>query len=205
MQQYGAATPRTTFSDVCPPVLEESVTTEVISFTFPQLGGGERYIYVGVETRFFQRRYSLNINMHFSTLAILVALVATASAQTLYGQYDCMAAGAYQLCQNLWGECTYSTDHHSQAIADMTHAAAGVGGQNSTLLSTSGNTVSWRTQWTWQNNPNNVKSYANLLSNSAKGVQVRFHPFPYDLVGDFTIHVIAVCGQVCPDDVVVAV
>ena len=85
-----------------------------------------------------------------------------------------MAAGAYQLCQNLWGECTYSSNHHSQAIADVViHAAAGVGGQNSTLLSTSGNTVSWRTQWTWANAPNNVKSYANLLSTSAKGVQLQ--------------------------------
>ncbi len=50
--------------------------------------------------------------------------------------------------------------------------AAGVGGQNSTLLSANGNAVSWRTQWQWQNNENNVKSYANILSNSAKGVQL---------------------------------
>ena len=51
-------------------------------------------------------------------------------------------------------------------------AAAGVGQQNSTLLSASGNTVSWRTVWSWQNNPNNVKSYANVESNTAKGVQL---------------------------------
>ena len=47
-----------------------------------------------------------------------------------------------------------------------------MGNQNSTLISTSGNSVSWRTQWEWQNNANNVKSYANVLHNSAKGVQV---------------------------------
>ncbi|KAI0691154.1 endocellulase [Cerioporus squamosus] len=92
--------------------------------------------------------------MHFSTLATLVVVATTASAQTLTGQYDCAPAGAYTLCQNLWGK------------------SSGVGNQNSTLISTSGNTVSWRTQWQWQNNPNNVKSYANLLSNSAKGVQL---------------------------------
>ena len=50
--------------------------------------------------------------------------------------------------------------------------AAGVGNQNSTLLSASGSTVSWRTQWQWQNNQNNVKSYANVLSNTAQGVQL---------------------------------
>ena len=36
--------------------------------------------------------------------------------------------------------------------------AAGVGGQNSTLISASGDTVSWETVWTWANNENNVKS-----------------------------------------------
>ncbi|KAI0738879.1 endocellulase [Daedaleopsis nitida] len=92
--------------------------------------------------------------MRFSTLFTLVAVAASAGAQTITGQFDCMPAGAYTLCQNLWGK------------------SAGVGGQNSTLISASGNTVSWRTEWTWQNGPNNVKSYANVLSNSAKGVQL---------------------------------
>jgi hypothetical protein len=40
--------------------------------------------------------------------------------------------------------------------------AAGVGGQNSTLISTSGNSVTWATNWTWANGPNNVKSCADL-------------------------------------------
>ncbi|KAI0775594.1 endocellulase [Trametes elegans] len=93
--------------------------------------------------------------MRFSTLFALVAIAASASAQqTINGQYDCIPAGAYTLCQNLWGE------------------SAGVGQQSSTLLSTSGNSVSWRTVWQWQNGPNNVKSYANVLHNSAKGVQL---------------------------------
>ncbi|KAI0671215.1 endocellulase [Trametes maxima] len=92
--------------------------------------------------------------MRFSTLFSLVAVAASASAQTIAGQYDCEPAGAYTLCQNLWGE------------------SAGVGQQSSTLLSTSGNTVSWRTVWQWANNPNNVKSYANVLHNTAKGIQL---------------------------------
>ncbi|KAI1789967.1 endocellulase [Ganoderma leucocontextum] len=92
--------------------------------------------------------------MRLSTLATFVAVATSATAQTLTGQFDCMPAGQFTLCQNLWGE------------------SAGVGGQNSTLISASGSTVSWRTQWQWQNNENNVKSYANVLSNSAKGVQL---------------------------------
>lgn len=43
--------------------------------------------------------------MRYSTLFSLVAIVASASAQiTITGQYDCITAGAYTLCQNLWGE-----------------------------------------------------------------------------------------------------
>ncbi|KAI0088696.1 endocellulase [Irpex rosettiformis] len=75
-------------------------------------------------------------------------------AQTIEGQYDCLPAGSFTLCQNLWGE------------------SAGVGGQNSTLISTTGNSISWATNWTWANAPNNVKSYANVLHNTAKGVQL---------------------------------
>ncbi|KAI0634642.1 endocellulase [Trametes polyzona] len=92
--------------------------------------------------------------MRFSTLLSLVAVAASASAQTISGQFDCEPAGAYTLCQNLWGK------------------NSGVGSQTSTLLSASGNNVSWRTVWNWQNAPNNVKSYANVLHNSAKGVQL---------------------------------
>ncbi|KAI0345508.1 endocellulase [Trametopsis cervina] len=86
---------------------------------------------------------------------VLVSLAATVcNAQTITGQYDCMPAGAFTLCQNLWGK------------------SAGVGSQNSTLISASGNSVSWATNWTWANGPNNVKSYANVLHNSAKGMQL---------------------------------
>ena len=111
-----------------------------------------------------------------ATFASLLTLAASAAAQTITGQYDCMPAGDYTLCQNLWGECALpaSCSHSLQpAHPCLYHTAAGVGSQNSTLISTSGNTVSWRTQWQWANAPNNVKSYANMLSNSAKGVQLQ--------------------------------
>ncbi|KAI0034867.1 endocellulase [Vararia minispora EC-137] len=84
----------------------------------------------------------------------LGAFVAAVSAQTMTGQFDCEPAGGFTLCQNLWGK------------------AAGVGSQSSTLVGFEGNTVSWFTNWTWANGPNNVKSYANVLSTAAQGVQL---------------------------------
>jgi len=92
--------------------------------------------------------------MRFFVALLSVALLSAVSAQTLTGQYDCTPAGAFTLCQNLWGK------------------ASGVGSQNSTLISASGNSVSWQTNWSWANNPNNVKSYANVVHNTAKGVQL---------------------------------
>lgn len=91
-----------------------------------------------------------------TTAAILASSLFTgALAQTLLtGQYSCASAGNYELCQNLWGE------------------SAGTGGQNSTLVSASGSSISWKTSWTWANGPNNVKSYANVESNNVKGVQL---------------------------------
>ena len=53
--------------------------------------------------------------MHFSTLFTLVAVAASAAAQTISGQYDCMPAGAYTLCQNLWGRCTSSQFYYHRA------------------------------------------------------------------------------------------
>lgn len=77
------------------------------------------------------------------TLLALSAFFVTASvaaAQTISGAFDCLPAGYFTLCQNLWG------------------ANAGVGNQSSTLISASGDTISWETVWNWANNDNNVKS-----------------------------------------------
>ncbi|KAF9010094.1 endocellulase [Cyathus striatus] len=83
------------------------------------------------------------------------ALVWRVSGQTISGQFDCLPAGGFTLCQNLWG------------------ASAGVGSQSSTLLNATSSAVAWSTSYNWAQNPNNVKSYANILSNSAKGVQLQ--------------------------------
>jgi len=70
----------------------------------------------------------------------------------LTGAYTCATSGDYTLCQNQWG------------------ASDGVGSQNSTLVSTSGTSISWTTTYTWANNENDVKTYANVLNNNVKGV-----------------------------------
>jgi len=95
------------------------------------------------------------ISSTFVSLVLAMgALSSPMHKRTLTGPTDCQPAGEYTLCQNLWG------------------ADEGVGNQNSTLISSSGNTVSWSTAYTWANNQNNVKSYANVESTSAKGVQL---------------------------------
>ncbi|KAF5357345.1 hypothetical protein D9758_005913 [Tetrapyrgos nigripes] len=49
---------------------------------------------------------------------------------------------------------------------------SGVGSQSSTLTSSNGNNIAWTTNYTWANGPNSVKSYANVESSVAKGVQL---------------------------------
>ncbi|KIY73277.1 glycoside hydrolase family 12 protein [Cylindrobasidium torrendii FP15055 ss-10] len=93
--------------------------------------------------------------MLLSILLTTAMVVSTSNAQTLTGQYDCIkGAGNYDLCQNLWGK------------------SSGVGSQSSTLISASGDNISWSTNWTWANNENSVKSYANVESTTAKGVKL---------------------------------
>ncbi|EED80546.1 endo-1,4-beta-D-glucanase [Postia placenta Mad-698-R] len=84
---------------------------------------------------------------------VLAALAACARSQTtLTGQYTCATSGNYELCQDQWG------------------SANGVGSQNSTLVSTSGNTISWTTTYTWANNENDVKTFANVLQTTYQGI-----------------------------------
>ncbi|KAF5356771.1 hypothetical protein D9756_006704 [Leucocoprinus leucothites] len=93
----------------------------------------------------------------FKKLLSLVAfsqLCVLANAQTISGQFDCLPAGSYTLCQNLWGK------------------NSGSGSETSTLNSASGNSVSWSTTWNWSGGDNSVKSYPNVESSSAKGKQL---------------------------------
>ncbi|KAI0629966.1 concanavalin A-like lectin/glucanase domain-containing protein [Trametes polyzona] len=89
-----------------------------------------------------------------SCTAVLFLAPAVIGQNTLQGN-DCTAAGAYTLCQNLWG------------------ANTGVGSQTTTLISADGDSVSWSTSYQWSQSPDNVKSYPNVYHNTAKGMQLQ--------------------------------
>ncbi|EIW80354.1 glycoside hydrolase family 12 protein [Coniophora puteana RWD-64-598 SS2] len=89
----------------------------------------------------------------FLSLAFVAGLFAVARSQTtLTEQYQCVTQGDYELCNNQWG------------IDD------GTGNQTATLISTSGNTITWSTTWTWADNENDVKTYTNVSPTSGMGV-----------------------------------
>ncbi|KZT12232.1 glycoside hydrolase family 12 protein [Laetiporus sulphureus 93-53] len=88
-----------------------------------------------------------------STLAVFVARAL--ASETITGQWTCVNAGDYQLCQDLWGE---DTD-------DATS-----GSQNATLYSASGDAISWSTTYTWAGGEYDVKSYTNVQQTSANGM-----------------------------------
>ncbi|KDQ55806.1 glycoside hydrolase family 12 protein [Jaapia argillacea MUCL 33604] len=87
-------------------------------------------------------------------LLTLAAVQFVGASTALTGQYTCVTSGNYELCNDQWG------------------IANGVGSQNTTLISTSGNDISWSTTYTWADNENDVKTYTNVLSTTAKGVQL---------------------------------
>ncbi|KZT35180.1 concanavalin A-like lectin/glucanase [Sistotremastrum suecicum HHB10207 ss-3] len=88
--------------------------------------------------------------------AFLTAFFIPVSAQTITGATDCVTAGKYTFCQDLWG------------------AASGVGSQNTTsyYASTTGQIASWSTTYNWANAPSQVKSFANVASNTVQGFQL---------------------------------
>ncbi|KAJ4370134.1 hypothetical protein N0V86_008870 [Didymella sp. IMI 355093] len=98
------------------------------------------------------------------TLASLVALavsspvavdLAPRQAASLCGQYSYYAANGYEFNNNNWGK-----------------GAASSGSQCTTVKSTSGSGVSWSTTWNWQGGQDNVKSYANVGKQFARGLKM---------------------------------
>lgn len=91
--------------------------------------------------------------MKLTALSIYVILARCAAAsQMLTGQWTCVDSGAYELCQNLWGEDN------------------GTGSQNATLYSASGDSISWSTTYTWSGGQYDVKSYSSVNQLSANGM-----------------------------------
>jgi len=87
--------------------------------------------------------------MQLRTPFVLAAVALGARAATvLTGQYSCATSGNYELCNDQWG------------------SGDGTGSQNTTLESTSGNSITWSTTYTWADNENDVKTYANVQPTS---------------------------------------
>lgn len=86
------------------------------------------------------------------TTAALAALPLGALAcplekrQEFCGQWDLIETEAYTLYNNLWGQ-----------------DAADSGSQCTTLISSSGNDISWSAAWTWIGDQYSVKSYPNAV------------------------------------------
>ena len=65
--------------------------------------------------------------------------------QSSCAQYATISSGPFTLQTNEWG------------------AQYGQGSQCSTINGVNGNSIAWTTSWSWANNPNNVKSYSNVV------------------------------------------
>lgn len=70
------------------------------------------------------------------------------------GQWDVVSAGPYSLLADLWGA-----------------SGATSGSQCSSLISLSGNTISWKTTWNWVGG-NGVKSFSNIQLNQGINKQL---------------------------------
>ncbi|KAJ1308308.1 hypothetical protein OPQ81_004020 [Rhizoctonia solani] len=76
----------------------------------------------------------------------------------LTGQWDSenIGNGQYTLYNNLWGKDKAGTS----------------GSQSTQALTYSGTTIGWKTQYSWKNNPIDVKSYANVALLKGLGKQL---------------------------------
>lgn len=96
--------------------------------------------------------------MKSSRIIVLSALLIVSSAQTISGPTDCLPAGGYTLCQNLWGASLYRIVVLPYKFFIDHFIESGVGSQTSTLTKGSASSVSWSTNYSWANGPNSVKS-----------------------------------------------
>ena len=97
-------------------------------------------------------------------LAVLLLSSLTAAAslpaekrqqKTLCDQYAYWSGNGYEMNNNLWGR-----------------GSASSGSQCTYLDSASNNGIQWRTTWTWNGSPNNVKSYVYAGKQVTKGRKI---------------------------------
>jgi xyloglucan-specific endo-beta-1,4-glucanase len=82
------------------------------------------------------------------TVILAAVVLATASAAVYCGQWDIKTAGKYIVYNNLW---------------NMRNATSGGQCTGVDSASTSDNTISWHSTWSWAGKPHEVKSYANAV------------------------------------------
>lgn len=123
-----------------------------------------------LRTRHCETSFINKMLLHAYALASFVALavsspvaspigesgdLAPRQAASLCGQYSYFAANGYEFNNNNWGK-----------------GSASSGSQCTTVQSTSGSGVSWSTTWNWQGGQDNVKSYANVGKQFARGLKM---------------------------------
>ncbi|GAB7349733.1 hypothetical protein MBLNU459_g0469t1 [Dothideomycetes sp. NU459] len=90
--------------------------------------------------------------VYATAMALFAAAASAAPTSTvekrssICGQWDSVTTGVYTLYQDLWNE------------------AEGSGSQCSQVKSLSGSNIAWSTSWSWADNSNQVKSYANVVT-----------------------------------------
>lgn len=97
--------------------------------------------------------------MKFLLLALLpLALASPLESRqitTLCEQYGYWSGNGYEINNNLWGR-----------------GSASSGSQCTYVDSASNNGVAWRTTWTWNGSPNDVKSYVYSGRQFARGLKI---------------------------------
>lgn len=95
--------------------------------------------------------------------------LAARQAAQLCGQYQYYAANGYEFNNNNWGK-----------------GSASSGSQCTTVDSTSSSGVRWSTTWNWQGGQDNVKSYANVGKQFARGLNMaKIKSMPTNIQWDY--------------------
>lgn len=94
-----------------------------------------------------------------SLLSMLAAIAPALAAPTATGpdcsQFSPVQDGPYTVNPDQWGE------------------SSGSGSQCAQINNLNGNSLSWSTTWSWANNPDNVKTYANAESSKTPCKQLK--------------------------------
>ncbi|KAG2144495.1 glycoside hydrolase family 12 protein [Suillus clintonianus] len=98
---------------------------------------------------------SLSHTPSIGTLRMHKVNARSVDTTAISGRYQSVNVGQYSLLNNLWGELDATS-----------------GAQTSQITSLTGNTIAWKTQWTWNGAGKQVKSYSNIQLNTGINQQL---------------------------------